>query len=277
MITSWSHSKAGDFDKCRFMAKLKHIDRIPEPERPLPPGKTEHANDRGTRIHDSCEQYVRGDTDELVPEASKHFGPQLDLLRVLYQEGHVSLEGEWGMNRAWEPCGWNGDWVEVPKLEATCLQLSKAAKLPDRGREGQAVQVGTKFYAWVPSWLRLKLDALLVFGNHAIVIDYKSGKRFGNEIKHGEQLNLYQLVTFLRYPQIETVDAQLWYIDQNETTSRVFTRDQGMRFLDKWERTGTKITTCTDFKPNPNMFTCKWCPYGPWEGGTGHCSVGVRA
>ena len=100
-IISWSYSKLTDFEKCRRMTKLKHIDRIPEPERPLPPGKTEHANDRGTRVHDNVEQYVRGDIDQLCPEAEKHFGPQLDLLRVLYAEGLVSLQGEWGMSQAW--------------------------------------------------------------------------------------------------------------------------------------------------------------------------------
>ena len=47
-ISSWSFSKLGDFESCRLKAKLKHLDNIPEPERPLPPGKTEHANDRGT-------------------------------------------------------------------------------------------------------------------------------------------------------------------------------------------------------------------------------------
>lgn len=67
MITSWSFSKLGDFEQCKLKTKLKHIDKIPEPERPLPPGKTEHANDRGTRIHTDCELYINGTNPELAP------------------------------------------------------------------------------------------------------------------------------------------------------------------------------------------------------------------
>ena len=55
------------FEQCKFRAKLQYVDKIPEPERPLPPGKTEHANDRGTRIHDAAENFVNRDIN-LIPE-----------------------------------------------------------------------------------------------------------------------------------------------------------------------------------------------------------------
>lgn len=280
MVSSWSHSKLVDFEKCKKMFWLKHDQRIPEPERPLPPGKTEHANDRGTRIHDNCEQYVRGLTDELCPEAEKHFGFQLDLLRVLYADGLVSLEGEWGMSRDWTPHPWKGQWEEVTEEGIKEMGLEpniKATKMPDKGHEGDILKIGKKFYIWVPPWLRLKLDVLVFHDDFtATVIDYKSGKKFGNEVKHGEQLQLYQLVTFLRYPKLETVYAELWYIDIGEVTSVRYTRQQGLKFQSNFTRRGHKQTTCTDFPANPNKFSCKWCAYGPWEGGTGHCQVGVK-
>jgi len=280
-IITWSFSKLDDFEKCKAKAKFKHIDRIPEPERPLPPGKTEHANDRGTRVHDNAEQYVRGDIDELCPEAEKHFGPQLDLLRVLYAEGSVSLEGEWAMNRDWEPHPWGGQWEEISAegykeagLEANVL----ATKLPLRGHDGDVAKVGKKYYIWVPAWLRLKLDALVFHSETmATVIDYKTGKMWGNEVKHGQQLQLYQLVTFLRYPQLETVYAELWYLDLGQVTSIKYTRQQGLKFKSNFDRRGNKMTNNTDWSPNPNKFSCKYCPYGPWEGGTGDCLVGVKA
>jgi hypothetical protein len=232
-IASWSHSKLVDFEKCKFLAWLKHDQRIPEPLRPLPPGKTEFANDRGSRIHDNCEQYVRGDTDELLPEAEKHFGPQLDFMRMLYAEGMVSLEGEWGMSDQWEPVEWR------------------------------------------KAWLRLKLDAIVhVDKTEAVVIDYKTGKKFGNEIKHNDQLLIYVVCTFLRYPYLERVTAELWYLDQDEVTSKVFTRDQGLRFRTALDRRGRAITECTDFPPNPNVYSCQYCQYGPWNGG--QCTVGKR-
>lgn len=229
-VTSWSHSKLGDFEKCKHLFWLKHDKRIPEPERELKPGQTEFANDRGTRVHDNCEGYVRGDHDALTPEADKHFGYQLDLMRTLYQEGKVSLEGEWGFDKDWEVTDWK------------------------------------------KAWLRMKLDALVfVDPTHAIVIDYKTGKKWGNEVKHMEQLQLYQLATFLRYPQLEKVTAELWYLDQNEVTSLTFTRSQGLRFRQGFDKRGNAALSCTVFPPNPNRWSCMYCNYKNTE----HCTVGV--
>jgi hypothetical protein len=232
-IRSWSHSKLVEADKCMRRVWLMHDQRIPEPQRPLPPGKTEHANDRGTRIHTGCELYVKGEADILVPEAEKHFGPEIDFLRVLYGEGVVSLEGEWGVDQEWEPCDWK------------------------------------------TAWHRCKLDAL-VFPDptEAIAIDYKTGKRWGNEVKHGEQMTLYALNTVLRYPEVERVRTELWYLDQNEIATKTFTRDQALRFKQGFHKRGLNLTTATEFPPRPNIFSCKWCMYGPW--GTGHCPDGVQ-
>lgn len=274
-IVSWSFSKLQDFEKCKFLAKLKHLDQIPEPERPLPPGRSEHANDRGTRIHTACELYINGTTNELALEAEKNFGFQIDLLREMHKDGLVSLEGEWAMNESWEPCSWGGDWVEA---DDTLWHTSTARKLPERGREGDIVKVGKKIYVWVPAWLRLKLDAMVMHDERtATVIDFKTGRKFGNEVKHAEQLQLYQLVTFLRYPKLETVFAELWYLDQKEgenLTSQKFTRGQGLRFKPRFHQRGMALTTCDEWPANPSRFTCQWCQYGPWNGG--QCQVGVR-
>lgn len=232
-IPSWSHTKIVLFQTCKRAAYLKYDQRIPEPPRPLPPGKTEHANDRGTRIHEDCERFVRGEQPDLCIEADKYFGMELMLLRELYKDNRVAIEGEWGMNKDWEPTEWK------------------------------------------TAWLRLKLDAIVFHSEvEATAIDYKTGRKFGNEIKHAEQLQLYQLVTFLRYPKLEKVTTELWYLDQDEVTRQTFTRSQGLRFKANFDRRGNELTNCTDFPPNPNMFSCKYCMYGPW--GSGHCPDGVQ-
>jgi CRISPR/Cas system-associated exonuclease Cas4 (RecB family) len=236
-IKSWSHSRLSEFEKCKRRVFLKNVQKIDEPIRPLLPGKTEHANDRGTRIHDNCERYVRGDEVELCFEAEKHFGMHLAFLRVLYEEGTVSLEGEWGMDRDWCPTDYR------------------------------------------TAWFRCKLDAIAFFGKtHAVVIDYKSGKRYGNEIKHGEQMQLYTLSAFLRYPELQEVRTELWYVDLGETAVMTMRRDQGLRFKSNFDRRGHKITDCTDFPPSPNYESCKFCMYGPFPeaGASGHCPDGVH-
>lgn len=231
MIPSWSFSKIQDFEKCKFLCWLKHDQKIPEPARPLPVGKTEHANDRGSRVHDSAEKYVRG-LGPFIPEM-KEFAAEFDHLKHLFAAGKVSLEGEWGMSKDWEIAPWKG------------------------------------------AWHRSKLDVMVhASETEAVIIDHKTGRKFGNEVKHAEQLQLYQLNAFLRFPKLEVVHAELWYLDAKELTSQTFTRDQGLRFKRNFDRRGTALTTCTDWPANPNIFSCQWCAYGPW--GTGHCTKGVK-
>lgn len=232
MIKAWSFSRLAVFEQCPLRAKLAYVDRIPEPERPLPPGKTEHANDRGTRIHEAGELFVRGGV-ELLPELQS-FKAEFHRLRELYAHGKVGLEGEWAVDRDWNPVDWRSS----------------------------------------NAWARIKLDAFVRLSEtHAVVIDYKTGRKHGNEVKHAEQCQLYQLAAFLRYPELEVIDVELWYTDQNELTHMRYTRAQGLRFFKNFDNRGDRITTAEIFEPKPNMFNCKWCPYGP--GGTGHCEKGV--
>lgn len=273
-VLSWSHSKLADFERCKYAFWLKHDQRIPEPARPLPPGKLEHANDRGSRVHDELEQYVRGNGP--MPREASKFADEVTKLRELFLTGAVSLEGEWGMDENWEKTGWSGRWE--PVTDPSVVRTGTAKKLPERGREGDIVQVGKLLFMWVPAWLRLKLDALVFLSPvEAVAIDYKTGKKFGNEIKHGEQLQLYQLVTFLRYPALELVHTELWYLDVDDLTRRTFTREQGMLFKRPMDKRGRGITSCTKFPANPNVYSCKWCPYGerPDGNGTGDCKQGV--
>lgn len=231
MADSWSFSRLGDFDKCKKYYWLKHEQKVPEIPRPLPPGKTEHANDRGSRIHDDAEKFVRG-TGPFTKELTE-FRQEFEHLAHLFKAGKVSLEGEWGMNRDWEPTDWKS------------------------------------------AWQRLKLDALVFASStEAVAIDYKSGRKFGNEVKHAQQLQSYQLNTFLRYPELEVVHTELWYLDVKDITIQTYTRDQGLRFKRTFDQRGKALTSCTSWPANPNKFSCQWCTYGP--DGTGDCPEGVR-
>ena len=214
-----------DFESCKLKAWLKHGARIPDPN-PSP------AADRGTQIHTLAEDFVQGKIKEL-PHELRHFKDEFHSLRKSFKAGNVSLEGEWGFNKEWEPCDYKHAWVRI-KLDA-CIHPEKT---------------------------------------HAIVVDYKTGRKFGNEIKHGEQLQLYVLAVFLREPTVQVVTAELWYLDQNDLTSITVTREAALsRYLKLYDRRGQKLTGCTDFPANPNQFSCRWCPYKPT--GTGHCKVGV--
>jgi hypothetical protein len=235
-LKAWSYSRLTVFDGCKYRAKLAYVDKIPEPPRPLPPGKSEHANDRGTRLHEAAEKYVHGGV-ELVPELAQYFQHEFVRARELFKDGKATTEGDWGFNRAWEPVAWMSSDV----------------------------------------WLRVKCDLVVNMSeSELVVIDYKSGKRFGNELKHAEQMHLYVVSSLCRFPKTKKVTTELWYLDQNELATMTYTREQGLRFLTSFERRGDHFVACADFPPNPSTHTCRFCPYKPKElGGTGHCPVGV--
>lgn len=148
----------------------------------------------------------------------------------------LALEDEWGFTRSWEPCDYNAKDV----------------------------------------WGRMKADCVLNEGDRGVVIDFKTGKKFGNEIKHGEQLQVYALAAFIRHPEWESITAELWYLDVNELTPIDITRKLALdRYLRVFDKRFRKMTDAKEFKPNPNIYSCMYCPYGNVDG-TGHCDKQVK-
>ncbi len=220
MIKTWSHSRLVEFESCAYRSKLKIVDKIPEPERPLPPGKTEHAHDRGTRIHEACELYVRGQGP--LPAEAEKFRDEFEALSRLFAGGKVSLEGEWGFDRNWAPCDYYGKEV----------------------------------------WTRIKCDAVVFLSRtRAVVIDYKTGKRYGNEIKHGEQTQLYALGLSIKVPELTTIDTELWYLDLDDLHHDQKDTQAWARHRKSWEARGHRMTSAKAFPPNPNKYSCQYCPY----------------
>ena len=188
---------------------------------------------RGSDIHEKAEHYVNGTLGEF-PQELKKFESQFKTLRQLFIEAKVELEGEWGFTVDWEPCGW---------LEPV-------------------------------TWARIKLDAMVhETETSARVIDYKTGKKFGNEISHSQQALTYAIGSFFRYPELQHVQTELWYLDQNETTIQAYTRDEAMLFMPKLHQRAVAMTTATSFPPNPSNYNCKWCSYK--EGEYPHCQHGI--
>ena len=230
MIKTASHSRLMDFESCNFKAKLKYIDKIPEPERPLPPGKSEHANDRGTRIHTAAEMFVKGGI-ELISELNT-FKTEFLKLRELYKQKQVSLEGDWAVDKDWNPVAW------------------------------QSADV----------WNRAKLDAFVRLSKtRAVIIDFKSGRRFGNEVKHAEQGQLYQLMAFMRFPELEEITVEFWYVDLDDIMSMAYTKPQGLRYIRNFNTRIIKMLSAETFPASRNKFACKYCPYNG-----NACTVGVR-
>lgn len=224
MIKHWTISRLFDYESCPLKAKLKHVDKIPDPK-PSP------AADRGTAIHSLAEGYLKGEIDPLPKELMK-FEDEFVSLR---SDGSrkLMLEEEWGFDKDWQPCGYR-----APEM-----------------------------------WGRMKLDICVeVSPTQGVVIDIKTGKKFGNEIKHGEQTQMYALGAFIRHPEWQELMTELWYVDVDEMLSVKVSRKTAFdRYLKVFDHRVRKMTSATEFPAKPNIVSCKWCPYGD----TGHCDQRV--
>lgn len=177
------------------------------------------AADRGSQLHKAIEDYIQGEVGELVKDVKKH-REFITELREDFANAIVEVEGDWGFTRAWAVTGW----------------MEK------------------------DTWARIKLDAIKHENDtSALVIDWKSGKKFGNELKHAFQLMIYAVATFKRYPQLEFVQGEMRYIDTGEELIGKYTRQDAERFLPKIEMRALEMTTATEFPPKPSKHNCKWC------------------
>ena len=111
----------------------------------------------------------------------------------------------------------------------------------------------------------------------AVVVDLKSGKKFGNEVKHASQLQLYALGAFKRFPTLDKVYVEIWYVDQDDIKTVEYTRRQALGFQEDWDRRFEAAKADVIFEARPSESNCKWCPYKASEdGGTGHCEDAYR-
>lgn len=178
---------------------------------------------RGSEIHDLAERYVRGLEGEEVPLPLQQFEKGFTQLKEEFAAGKVTCEEEWAFRKDWSETGWMDD----------------------------------------DCWHRAKLDAFLVGGDgSALIVDYKTGKKFGNELKHGEQGLVYAIGAFLKYPELDFIKIEFWYLDKGEKLIRNFTRQQALLFQPQLHQRAVKMTTAVEFEAKPSFVACRWCHYG---------------
>lgn len=190
---------------------------------------------RGTQIHELAERYVRGEMQDLPRQLAK-FGEQFMDLRALHEEGKVKCEEDWGFTRLWE---------STEYLGKNC-------------------------------WALIKCDAVVELGDGSVeIIDYKTGKSMGKEVTHGWQMQIYAAAGVAQYPEAKLIKTSLWYLDEGKTKSKTYTPEQVMVLRERLNARADKLTGAVAFPPKPNRNNCRYCDFGPNNGGTNACPYGV--
>lgn len=210
--------------------------RVLRCERPEIGDDPKHPLVRGSRIHAEAEAYVKGG-GPLTSDLRK-FKDQLEALRTQYEEGKVEVEEDWAFTRAWAPTEWLG---------------------PD-------------------CWALIKCDAVVHEesdgGPVVRIIDYKTGKRFGKEVVHGQQMGIYAVAALARYPETSLVICELWYLDEGKTSRKTYTPAQIQTLTQRVEQRANRLTDALAFPPKANRSSCRYCDFGT-NVGTGVCPYAV--
>ena len=111
---------------------------------------------------------------------------------------------------------------------------------------------------WKAAWTRGIADLLIINGNKAVNLDYKTGKR-----KLTHQLMLYAGYTFATYPQVDTVVTGFVWMRDKKIDKETFTRDQVPMIWQTFIPKVRKLESAyeRDAWPARPSGLCKgWCP-----------------
>jgi CRISPR/Cas system-associated exonuclease Cas4 (RecB family) len=109
-------------------------------------------------------------------------------------------------------------------------------------------------------WVRGIVDLLIVNGNEAFIVDYKTGS---NKYPDPKQLRLMALMTFAHFPEITIIRAGLLFILKNSFVQETYTRETIHQSWKKFEQSLDRLTlSYRDDMWTPNPYTTLWMVSG---------------
>ena len=113
-------------------------------------------------------------------------------------------------------------------------------------------------------WVRGIADLLVVDGDQAFIVDYKTGS---NRFPDPKQLQLMALMTFAHFPEVKHVKAGLLFVAHEHFVTSEYARENSDRlwtdFLAPIERLRLSFVNGS-WQPNPTPL-CGWCPVSTCE------------
>jgi hypothetical protein len=106
-------------------------------------------------------------------------------------------------------------------------------------------------------WVRGIVDLLVINGDTARIIDYKTSK--SSEYADTKQLELLSLLTFKHFPEIKTIKAGLLFLVAQDLVPKVYQQDKQSDAWVKWIDHARQLENALAnevWNPKPN-FTCR--------------------
>jgi hypothetical protein len=161
----YSYSSLATFKQCPAKFKFAYIDKVEVPTEPPSP-----AMERGTKIHNSVEDYLLGKSEFLHPDIHKTYGQFMMSLRA--EVGTLLPEWKWGVTWDFKPCSYDApncmihgymDAVVVPADESSHIALYewKTGKKYLEDHASQAFTYATALMIHHPE--RPAVDAMITY------------------------------------------------------------------------------------------------------------------
>jgi hypothetical protein len=179
------------------------------------------AAQRGIDAHAACEQYLLRHAAGDATTTNPYPGSVNMDFPALADKSNLP-EQQWGFDKLWKP---------VPFFEG---------------------------------WLKLVADVVVptpaVNPTLVTIIDFKTGKRVGNEPKHTMQTQLYLAAAAQVYPEAQEFASELWYLDHDLVfRSPTYNRDKLTALRLRWDTRARRMTEATEYPPKPSRPNCRFC------------------
>lgn len=116
------------------------------------------------------------------------------------------------------------------------------------------------------TWLRIVCDVSVKYEDNTVdLIDFKTGRKYDT---NEEQVELFSASAFMMWPEVESVQTRLWYLDAEDDNEvlRTYTRADFEKIRKGWEKKIVPMFKDKRFAPTPND-RCKWCDFAKSRGG----------
>jgi len=151
--------------------------------------------------------------------------------------------------------------AEIAQYEPLCLSVEKLAQQGELHIEKELVLTDnlTATGWWdADAWLRSKLDVLVIVGDEAAVMDWKTGKRNADQF----QMQMFAAQVFKHYPEVQKVKTSLVWLKTMEMDTNTYKRS-GMNAI--WAEIMKRIQRIHsslehDNWPAKPSGLCRYCP-----------------